>query len=182
MHAMLAEVGAVPAGTDAASDGTTRADFGLVGDRRIPLTPADDVEFIDFFVPHHRMAVEMVEHEIAHGADSKVVMMAKMMRDAQTEEITLMTQKRTELAGTAEPSPASPDPHAMSEMAEMMKMSGAELDQMFLSEMIVHHASALPTAHRAKPHVEDAALGELADAMYEAQAKEIGEMRMMLNE
>jgi len=46
--------------------------------------------------------------------------------------------------------------------------------------MIVHHASALPTSHRAKPHVEDTDLQQLADAMFEAQAEEIGEMQKML--
>jgi uncharacterized protein (DUF305 family) len=170
------------AGTDAGSDSPTRADFGLSGDRRIPLTPSDDVEFIDFFVPHHKMAVEMAEHEIAHGLAPEVIAMAQMMRDAQTAEIQLMTTKREELTGSSEPLPVPNDAHALSEMAEMMKMSGAELDRMFLSEMIVHHASALPTSHRAQPHVADADLRDLADAMFQAQANEIGELRSMLGE
>lgn len=182
MHGMLVDMDSAGAGMDAESDGAPRADFGLLGDRRVPLTPADDVEFIDFFVPHHAMAVEMADHEIAHGADPEVIAVARMMRDAQSAEIELMTAKRVDLAGSAEPAPMPADPHAMEEMAEMTSMSGAELDVMFLTEMIVHHASALPTSHRARPHVKDGELADLADAMFEAQAKEIGELRMMLGD
>ncbi len=64
----------------------------------------------------------------------------------------------------------------------MMSMSGAELDRMFQQEMIVHHSSALPTSHRAKPHVTDAELRALTDTMFDAQAIEIGEMQLMLDE
>jgi uncharacterized protein (DUF305 family) len=51
---------------------------------------------------------------------------------------------------------------------------------MFLQEMIVHHSTALPTSHRAKPHVMDPELRELADAMFDDQAREVGEMQEML--
>jgi uncharacterized protein (DUF305 family) len=180
MYEMLHQLGAEGAGDDAAPPKAGRADFGLVGDRRVPLTPEDDVEFIDFFVPHHAMAVEMAEHEIAHGQDAAVIAMAKMMRDAQTAEIELMQSKRLELAGSADPTPMPEDPHATSEMAAMMKMTGAKLDMMFLEEMLVHHSSALPTSHRAKPHVSDQELQDLADSMFGDQAKEIGELEAML--
>ncbi|MDF3068022.1 MAG: hypothetical protein K0R38_3623 [Polyangiaceae bacterium] len=68
----------------------------------------------------------------------------------------------------------------MAEMAEMMQLEGAELDEMFLREMIVQHATALPTSHRAKPHVMDAELRDLADAMFDDQAREVGGMQAML--
>jgi uncharacterized protein (DUF305 family) len=180
MHVMLQQLGVESAGDDDATPAAGRADFGLVGDRRIPLTPEDDVEFIDFFVPHHSMAVEMAEHEIAHGKDAAVITMATMMRDAQTAEISLMRAKRKELAGSADPKPMPEDPHASSEMEAMMKMKGAELDQMFLQEMVVHHSTALLTTHRAKPHVTDADLQELTDSMFGDQAREIGELEMMI--
>ncbi len=182
MHALLRKLGAMGAGEDMGASDPARPDFGLVGDRRLPLTPENDVEFIDFFVPHHEMAVEMAEHVVAHGQSPDVKAMATMMADAQSAEITLMREKRAELAGSAN-SPAMPDdPHAMREMEAMSTMSGAELDRMFLQEMIVHHSSALPTSHRAKPHVTDAELRALSDTMFDAQATEIGEMQLMLDE
>lgn len=65
-------------------------------------------------------------------------------------------------------------------MAAMHDMSGAELDQMFLEEMIPHHAAALPTSHRANPHLTRPELKTLADKMFVAQGEEIGEMSSML--
>jgi len=181
LHEMLQQLGVSGAGQDYAAGTTNRPDFGLVGDRRVPLTPQDDVELIDYFVPHHEMAIMMAEHEIAHGADPDVVAMAQHMKDSQTAEVQLMTDKRAELAGSAEPSTPPEDPHMMVEMRQMKAMEGAELDRMFLAEMIVHHASALPTSHRAQPHVKDPELRRLADSMFDAQAAEIGEMQRMLD-
>jgi uncharacterized protein (DUF305 family) len=180
MHMLLRELGATGAGEDMAPDDPNRADFGLVGDRRVPLTPEDDVTFIDFFVPHHEMAIQMAEHVVAHGESADVKAMAEMMIQAQTAEVELMQAKREELEGSPSSPPMPEDPHAMTEMEQMMALSGTELDRMFLQEMIVHHSSALPTSHRAKPHVSDMDLQALADTMFDAQATEIGEMQRML--
>jgi uncharacterized protein (DUF305 family) len=168
------------AGEDHASASAGRADFGLEGDRRVPLTPKDDVTFIGFFVPNHQMAIEMADHVIAHGSDPRVKAMATTMKETQGGEIELILRKREEFAGSAEPEPMPTDPHAMEEMEEMMQLESTELDKMFLREMIVHHSTALPTSHRAKPHVRDAELRELADAMFDDQAREVGEMQEML--
>jgi uncharacterized protein (DUF305 family) len=158
-----------------------RPDFGLVGDRRVPLTP-DDVTFIDFFVPHHEMAVMMAEHVLAHGENAEIRALAQQMRTAQLEEIETMQAVREELTGAADSPPMPADPHMEPEMAEMMEASGLELDLMFLEEMIPHHAGGLPTAHRAKPHVENEQLATMSDDIYYAQAHEIGEMERLLTE
>jgi uncharacterized protein (DUF305 family) len=180
MRAMLEQLGVQAAGEDMAPASSDRPDFGLVGDRRIPLTPNDDVTFIDFFVPHHEMAIMMADHAIAHGEDPEVIAMANRMKETQTAEIATMRSKREALTGSGD-SPAVPtDPHVEEEMAEMAQASGAEVDRIFLESMIVHHASALPTAHRAHPHVTDPDLSALADTMYFEQAQEIGEMKTML--
>lgn len=180
LRARLREEGVMGAGQDQAPAGAGRPDFGLEGDRRVPLTPEDDVAFIDFFVPHHEMAIEMASHIIAHGSDPTVKAMATTMKETQGTEVELMLRKRQEIAGSSEPEPMPTDPHAVEEMAKMMQLEGTELDEMFLREMIVHHSTVLPTTHRAKPHVTDAELRELADAMFDDQAREVGEMQEML--
>ncbi|HEY8943591.1 MAG TPA: DUF305 domain-containing protein, partial [Polyangiaceae bacterium] len=65
------------------------------------------------------------------------------------------------------------------EMDEMMAASGTELDRMFLEQMSAHHAAALPTAHRAKPRVENAELRAMSDDIYHSQAQEVGEMERL---
>lgn len=180
MREMLSDMGVTSAGEDMAPSAVDRADFGLVGDLRIPLTPDSDVTFIDFFVPHHRAAIEMANEEIARGASADVKAMATMMRDAQTAEVETMTKSRRALTGSSEPPEPPHDQHMMDDMAAMHDMSGAELDQMFLEEMIPHHAAALPTSHRANPHLTRPELKTLADKMFIAQGQEIGEMSSML--
>ncbi|HKP64207.1 MAG TPA: DUF305 domain-containing protein, partial [Polyangiales bacterium] len=163
------------AGEDRAPAAEHRADMGMTGDRRIPLTPANDTEFIDFFLPHHEMAVQMAEMQMAHGESPEVRAMAQAMRDAQTAEIARMRALR----GT-EPTAPPNDAHMHGEMQMMMHVQGGELDHMFMTEMVQHHAAGIPTAHRAKPHVENPDLRAMADSIFQTQSREIGEMQNML--
>ena len=180
MRQMLTVMGSSDAGEDLAASATGRADYGFVGDPRITLTPDSDVTFIDFFVPHHRAAIAMAKEEIARGASSDVVAMATMMRDAQMTEVDTMTASRKALTGIAEPTAPPDDPVMMAQMAMMKTLSGANLDQMFLELMIPHHGSALPTSHRAKPHLKRVELQVFADKMFVAQGEEIGAMNALL--
>jgi uncharacterized protein (DUF305 family) len=162
-------------GGDAAAEA-----LAVQGDRRIPYTPTTDRQFVEFFIMHHQMAIDMAEHEVAHGSAADVKAMAQAVIDAQTAEVETLMTVRAELDGAVDPPPE--DPHAVAEMEAMEGMSGAELDAMFLLEMIPHHASALGPAHRALPYLENASLKEMAAAIIAAQAKEIGELRARLLE
>lgn len=178
MKTLLVAMGVDDPGQDLAPAAAGRADFGLRGDRRVPLTP-DDLTFIDFFVPHHRMAIDMAELAIALGG-AEVKQMATMMRDAQTQEVEAMLAVRLEIAGSdAVPAPPH-DVMMMAEMERMKELSGAAFDQRFLEEMIPHHAAGIPTAHRARPHLENPTLDQLAADIFNAQAREVGEMETLL--
>lgn len=178
MKGMLVTMGVDDPGADFAVTSAGRADMGLIGDRRIPLTP-DDLTFIDFFVPHHQMAIEMAELAMAKSS-AAVKQMAKAMHDSQQEEVDTMLAVRLEIAGSAVV-PAPPhDPIMMAHLEHMKGLSGAALDRMFLEEMIPHHAAAIPTAHRAKPHLERAELQKLSSDIFSAQSREVGEMQAML--
>jgi uncharacterized protein (DUF305 family) len=179
MRELLEQLGISEGGEDRAAAAEDRPDFGLDGDRRVPLTP-NDLDFVNFFISHHEMAIQMAEHEIENGETVEVSALAETIRSQQTEELQTLRAVRTTLAGSAEPPPMPADPHADPEMMEMMNASGLELDRMFLTEMIPHHASGLPTAHRARPHVQNEDLRALADDMYLAQSEEIGEMKSLL--
>lgn len=181
MKALLDGLNVTTGGEDMAEADANRPDFGLVGDRRVPVTP-DDLTFIDFFIPHHEMAIMMAEHVLAHGENGEVKALAERIKTAQTREIETMQAVREQLTGEANPDPMPPDPHMEPEMQQMMAASGLELDLMFLEEMIPHHAGGLPTAHRAKPHVENAELAAMSDDIYHAQAEEIGVMQRLLEE
>lgn len=157
---------------------TAAADTAVVGDERVPYTPADDVLFIDYFVPHHRDAVAAAKMVIARGSDPEVRAMAEDVVKAQSEEIAMMRAAREELTGTAD---SPPLPHEMPDpMAELETLSGAELDRAFLHHMIGHHSTALAPAHRSYARLARGDLKNLALEIVAAQSNEIGEMIQML--
>jgi uncharacterized protein (DUF305 family) len=172
--------GASDAGAPGSDGGAAGEETALVGDRRVPYTPPNDLGFTDFFIIHHEMAVEMAALVIDRGASGEVRSMATMMRQTQLREIMEMKAARLALGAPEDPTPAPPDPIMEGEMAHMRTLSGSELDRMFLEEMIPHHAGGLPTALRAIPNLQRSDMQEMAMDIYNAQAEEIGEMHTLL--
>lgn len=152
------------------------------GDRRIPFTPADDVAFIDFFVDHHTRAIEMATHVVERGERTDVREMAQNVITVQRGEIDEMRRARAELTGTADSPPGPIDVHMMAEMEEMARLSGEMLDRMFLADMIAHHAAGIAPAERSTSRLQRADMRALAQRIFDAQSKEIGEMKSMLTE
>lgn len=146
--------------------------------------PRSDVEFIDAMVPHHEMAVEMTDKELADGTDPKLQAMAKSMHDAQLAEIAQMKAVRAELTGP-DRIPERHDPqmqHMKDDMKKLAAASGAAVDRVFVEEMLPHHAGAITTAHEALPHLQREDLRELAQNIIRDQAAEIGTLGAMLDE
>lgn len=156
------------------------ADASVVGDRRTPFTPMNDVQFIDFFVKHHEEATKMAMMEIAKGQRPEVRRLATMIRDAQQVEIGKMRAARMQLTGSSIVPPLPRDPAMETHMMEMENASGTAVDLMFLENMITHHAAGLAPVHRAMPMLQRADMRMLASDIYEAQSREIGEMKMLL--
>lgn len=142
--------------------------------------PADDVEFIDALVPHHQGATLMADMLLQRGAKSELKSMAQQMKDTQNQEITLMKSARQQLTGSPE-TPADTDPHMQADMEHMKSLAGAELDRMFLQDMIPHHAGAIEMAHRALPNLKRSDMRTLAMSIVASQAKEVGKLQEMLN-
>jgi uncharacterized protein (DUF305 family) len=159
---------------------TTAGVSPMTSDRRAPFTPGNDVEFIDFFVPHHRAAIAMADEVIARGQDARVLAMAQEMREAQTAEIASMQAARRELTGSPDSPAPPPDAHLEADLRLLRSLSGRALDQQFLDDMIPHHAAGLAPAHRALPNLRRADLQQLAQDIVEAQAREVGEMKDLL--
>lgn len=147
-------------------------------DNRTPQVPRSDVELIDTLVPHHRAAVEMADMELERGQDAEVKAMAEKMKADQSEEIETLLRIRDELTGCTNVT-SFPDPHMRRDMKMMMETSGAELDRMFVDDMIPHHAGALVFTHNALPNLKNAELQALARMIIDAQSMEIGDMHMM---
>lgn len=141
--------------------------------------PANDLQFIDALGPHHQMAVQMAEQEVARGSNAEVKAMAVKMTEMQLMDIEKLKHARHEIMGNPNFRPMH-DPHSEHDLAELRKLSGIELDRAFLKHMIPHHAEALSVAHRALRHLKREDMHELAKMNIQDQAKEIGEMQELL--
>lgn len=143
-------------------------------------SPRSDVEFIDAMTPHHEMALEMTDVVLQKGSGAEVKAMAQAMKDAQTAEIAEMNMIRMRVGGSAEAPAANHDEHMQADMEKLMAASGATLDRLFLEEMLPHHAGAITMAHQALPYLQESELQAMARNIIADQAKEIGQIAMML--
>lgn len=150
-----------------------------LGDKRVPFTPANDVEFIDFFVGHHRAAIEMAQLVVTKGERADVREMAQKVVTKQTAEIEQMRAARSALTGSAESKPPPPDAHMTADMDRMKTMSGSMLDEMFITQMIGHHAAGIAPAKRAVANLTRDDMRTLARNIAADQAKEIGALNDM---
>lgn len=61
---------------------------------------AFDRTFLDVFMKHHQMALDMSREEIAKGADAEVKRKAREIIDKQTMELTEMKRLKTQIASS----------------------------------------------------------------------------------
>ena len=145
-----------------------------------PFVPVDDVEFVDAMSAHHRATIEMTTEELERGADPEVVALADEIRAARRMEFERMQTVRQALTRAPE-TPIEPDVHLAMDMHVLRAQSGADLDQSFLEELIGVSARALDLAHRTRLHLDADELYDLAQLVESRQAREIGQMRALLD-
>jgi uncharacterized protein (DUF305 family) len=141
--------------------------------------PEGDVAYIDMLTKHHQGALEMANHEIERGASAELKAMAAMMKQDQQAEIDLMQQIRQEIAPD-EDNDAVDDPHMLADMEHMATLSGGPLDEMFIRDMIPHHAGAVMMSHNALPNLEDQRLKDIAATTIVKQTRESNTLLDML--
>jgi len=144
-----------------------------------PFIPRDDVRYIDAIVPHHQRAIQMAQMELDKGTRADIKTMAQSMKDAQTQEVALLQSARQALTGDSEVPAPPDDPHMDRDMQAMQSATGAQVDEMFLDDMIPHHAEGISIAHRALPNLQRADVRDNAKSVVRNQAREIGEMEAM---
>lgn len=162
---------------------------GLVacGDEEEDTAGASPTEqaFLKGMIPHHESAVEMAEIARERGEHGEITDLADAIIEAQTSEITQMEQIYTRLTGDE----IAPDPAAHEELglsqdeagmhedsAVMLEAATKDFDKAFIDEMIPHHQGAIRMARVALDDTEDAEIRELANAIVDAQSREIDEM------
>ena len=162
---------------------------GLVacGDDEEDTAAASQTEeaFLKGMIPHHESAVEMAEIARERGEHREVRELAQAIIKAQNAEITQMEQIYARMTGDEIlPDPAAHEDLGLSQGDAGMHEGGAmmlenatkDFDKTFIDEMIPHHQGAIRQARIVLGETDDGELQDLANAIVEAQSREIEEM------
>lgn len=137
-----------------------------------------DRAFASAMIPHHRSAVDMAEIAKKESERPEIKELADAIIETQNAEIDQLTALDSELAdGGVEAGDLGVAEHEMGMEDNASMLEGAEpFDREFIDMMIAHHQGAIRMARVELDDGEKPELKELAEAIVDAQAKEIDEM------
>ena len=146
---------------------------------------ATEEAFLKGMIPHHESAVEMAEIARERGEHRDVKELARAIIEAQNAEITQMEKIYERLTGDEIfPDPAAHESLGLSQdeagmhegSAAMLESTRKDFDKAFIDEMIPHHQGAIRQARIVLADTEDGEVRELANAIVDAQSREIEQM------
>lgn len=187
----------------APAGGTPMADHAMVG---ADMTEEFDLLFIDMMIPHHRSAVAMAEVALARGEHEEIRVLAQAIVSSQSSEVDQMTGWRDAWYPGAPMMPMDRMNKAMAAlMQEMLAAAGTPsagmgvmggmagtmdpqaeaqalctasgpFDEAFLRMMIPHHRSAVAMAQVALVRGVHPEIKQPAQAIIDAQQRELAQM------
>jgi len=142
-----------------------------------------DVRFVQKMLPHHMQALRTSEIVIEGGKDPRVKEIAGDITRAQKREIAQMQGFLKEFGAKPMAPPADQKIVWDKNVADERAADSAEqLDTIFLTNMVPHHAAAIPTSQMELDMGRYGPARKLAEQIKIAQRKEIKEMNMILRE
>lgn len=140
---------------------------------------SSEKEFIAGMIPHHQEAVNTAREVLERGGTTEGIRtLATNIISDQEKEITAMKQWYRDWYGEEYKDSGTYQPM----MRELKDLSGAELDKVFLEDMIMHHMGAIMMAESVQPYIEHKEVADLSAAIKVTQAKEIDLMKDLLRE
>lgn len=151
------------------NDGMMGAGMGMaVGSER---------EFIEHMIPHHEEAVATAKEVLARGGSTaEIKTLAQNIVTAQEKEISDMKVWYKNWYGSDYVENSS----YQSMMRPLTGLSGAELDKVFLTDMVKHHMMAIMMAKSVAAHIEHDEIKTLAATIQVNQLTEITTMQNLL--
>lgn len=149
----------------------------MMDDEGMNMMLTSEEDFLALMIPHHQEAVDTAKIILEKSTNKELRSMAQDIVSTQTEEIAQMEVWGKEWYG--EDFKASDDYEAM--MPDLTKLEGDELDRAFIEGMIEHHKMAIMMAQHVKMLTDREELLTMAEAIIEAQSKEIETMEGWLN-
>ena len=162
---------------------------GMSGPHKIVIAPGSgitvaDVEFMQGMIAHHAQAVYMSRLAAGHGANPKVLALAKMIDQSQIPEIVIM---QNWLRRYHQYAPDTSSWHTMTmpgmltpeQIKALNDAQGVKFDRAFLEYMIQHHSGAIKMVNDllATPGAaQEVDTGVFANDIVTVQTGEIGIM------
>ncbi len=138
---------------------------------------ASEREFIMGMIPHHEEAISTAKEVIARGGSTpEIKTLAENIVKAQEAEVAQMKGWYKNWYGVDYVSDNKYRPM----MRPLQSLSGAALDKMFLSDMIMHHKMAIMMAMSVDAHIEHDEIKTLSANIKKTQSAEITEMQNIL--
>lgn len=133
-------------------------------------------EFIEHMIPHHEEAITTANEVLARGGSTpEIKALAEAIVAAQTKEVADMkvwyqAWYVTEYKATNTYKPM---------MRPLGGLSGAELDKVFLEDMVHHHMGAIMMTNSVAAHIEHDEMRNLAANIIRSQSDEIETMQRL---
>ena len=152
-----------------------------------------DQRFIDMMVPHHEAAIAMAEIARTRATRDELRALADEIIDAQTAEVEQLRAWRESWFGSSDTPPMNAMPmlpgvrmggelmigDRMDIRDDVEQLRVAEpFDQAFIDAMIQHHQSAIDAAQSAQTRSDREEILRLAEAIIDAQSREIEQLRL----
>lgn len=170
----------------ACSDGDQAAVGSLPSAESTPADPGAtfnevDVRFTQGMLPHHMQAVRNAEIEIEMGGDPEVKAIAQRILDAQRQEIATMQDFLRTFGAPENAAPADQQAIWDENTADLRSAATPEArDVVFLTNMVPHHAAAVPMAQLDLTQGQYPEAQALAMQIKAVQRMEIMEMNEMI--
>ncbi len=145
-------------------------------DMHMDMMVRSEREFIEHMIPHHEEAVSTAKEVLARGGSTpEIRTLAENIIAAQEREIADMKQWFATWYGTPYADTGTYEPM----MRDLSQLSGAELDKVFLEDMVHHHMGAIMMAKSVEPVIEHEELRTLTEAIVRTQSAELETMRTL---
>jgi len=148
-----------------------------------PAFSQTDVRFVQKMLPHHMQALRTSAVEIERGKDPRVKAIARKISAAQKREIAQMKGFLKTFGAKPMAPPADQQMVWDKNLAdERAATSGKKLDTIFLTNMVPHHAAAIPMSQMELEMGRFGPARKLAEQIKTTQRMEIKEMNALLRE
>jgi uncharacterized protein (DUF305 family) len=144
---------------------------------------AEDAQFAQHMVPHHRQAVELSALVPERTTNPEVRQLAEQISAAQQPEIDTMTGWLTAWGVPEQAHDSHGEMAGMVDDATMQRLAdsrGPEFDRLWLESMIAHHEGAVAMAQQEIDQGKNADATALARRIAETQQAEIAQMEALL--